>query len=47
MFQFGARQTKSDIVWYQADRQSDGTYKTVVKTKNHSQKRERIIFMHM
>ena len=28
---------QSDIVWYEAERQSDGTYKTVVKTKNHSQ----------
>lgn len=32
-----SKANQSDIVWYQADRQSDGTYKTVVKTKNHSQ----------
>lgn len=28
---------QSDIVWYQADKQSDGSYKVIVKTKNHNQ----------
>ena len=32
-----SKANQSDIVWYQADKQSDGSYKVIVKTKNHNQ----------